>query len=86
MIVTISILGSLLVASLCATGAFFLKWWETKKEVAEQKQVNARLEQKNLESQRKHQEEMTKAKKTISQLQANIVQRQRQRRVRHVEI
>ena len=48
-----TILISLLVASLCGTGAIFLKWWDAKKTVADLKKENDDLVAKDSLSQKK---------------------------------
>lgn len=60
-----TILASLLIASLAATGAFFLKWWEAKKEKDQLQADNLKMKQGQ-----------TDAEKKIAELQTYIRQHQ----------
>jgi hypothetical protein len=60
------ILSALLIASLCCTGALFLKWWETKKE-------NDHLQEENM----KANQERMEANKKVTELQTYIRQHHR---------
>ena len=74
-----TILASLRVASICGTGALFLKWCKAEQTISEQKKELNRLQADGLAMKNRHDEEMANLIRANASLQTKNRQLQRPR-------